>query len=77
VNRLTAFSKNCDCANFDCFLAGMLLISTACSGATTQGANPDNPAVQAGGANNPKSGGDSYTNLKNDPKVNTTAPKSK
>lgn len=44
------------------FLAGVLLIvSTACSSSTTttQRANPNNPAVQAGGANNPyKSGGD-------------------
>jgi hypothetical protein len=49
------------------FVACVLLIaSTACSGgANAQGANPDNPAVQAGGGNNPyKSGGDSYTNLK-------------
>ncbi len=58
------------------FLAGLLLIvSTACSGANAQGANPQNPAVQAGGANNPyKSGGDKYTNynLSTDPKVNNT-----
>nr|WP_246275662.1 DUF6658 family protein [Brasilonema bromeliae] len=49
------------------FLAGLLLIvSTACgNAANTQGANPDNPAVQAGGANNPyKSGGDKYVNEK-------------
>lgn len=45
------------------FLAGILLVfSTACSGANAQGANPENPAVQAGGANNPyKGGGDKYT----------------
>jgi hypothetical protein len=78
---LTAFFKKLRLRQIlTVFLAGMLLIaSTACSGATTQGANPDNPAVQAGGANNPyKSGGDNYTNLKmsTDPKVNTTAPKS-
>lgn len=44
------------------FLAGLLLIvTTACSGANAQGANPQNPAVQAGGANNPfKNGGDKY-----------------
>lgn len=55
------------------FLAGLLLIvSTACSGANAQGANPQNPAVQAGGANNPyKNGGDNYTNnrLSTDPKI--------
>ncbi|MDZ8187135.1 MAG: DUF6658 family protein [Nostoc sp. ChiSLP02] len=45
------------------FLAGLLLIvSTACSTGNAQGANPQNPAVQAGGANNPyKNGGDKYT----------------
>ncbi|MBR8836991.1 MAG: hypothetical protein DSM106950_24055 [Stigonema ocellatum SAG 48.90 = DSM 106950] len=59
------------------FFAGVLLVaSTACSsGENLQGANPDNPAVQAGGANNPyKGGGDKYTNLKmsTDPKVTKT-----
>jgi hypothetical protein len=44
------------------FLAGLfLIVTTACSGANAQGANPQNPAVQAGGANNPyKGGGDKY-----------------
>ena len=55
------------------FLAGVLLvISTACNSANAQGANPINPPVQAGGANNPyKGGGDKYTDLKmsTDPKV--------
>jgi hypothetical protein len=55
------------------FLAGLLLIvSTACSGANAQGANPQNPAVQAGGANNPyKNGGDKYGNyrMSTDPKI--------
>lgn len=55
------------------FLGGLLLIvSTACSGANPQGANPQNPAVQAGGANNPyKNGGDKYTNyrMSTDPKI--------
>jgi hypothetical protein len=55
------------------FLAGLLLIvSTACSGANAQGANPQNPAVQAGGANNPyKNGGDKYNNyrMSTDPKI--------
>lgn len=60
------------------FLAGILLIvNTACSGANAQGARPNNPPVQAGGANNPyKSGGDGYTGLKTstDPKVTNTKP---
>lgn len=79
MKRLTAFFKRMRLRQIlTVFLAGVLLIaSTACSGATTQGANPDNPAVQAGGANNPykSGGGDSYTNLKmsTDSKVNTTA----
>ncbi len=55
------------------FLGGLLLIvNTACSGANAQGANPQNPAVQAGGANNPyKNGGDKYTNyrMSTDPKI--------
>lgn len=53
------------------FLAGLLLIvSTACSGANAQGANPQNPPVQAGGANNPyKNGGDKYTRLSTDSKI--------
>ena len=76
VNKLTNFFKKLRLRQIlTVFLVGMLLVvSTACSGATTQGANPNNPAVQAGGANNPyKSGGDGYTNLKmsTDPKVNS------
>jgi hypothetical protein len=55
-------------------LAGIfLIVTTACSGANVQGANPENPAVQAGGQNNPyKMGGDKYTNyrMSTDPKVN-------
>ncbi|PLZ88852.1 hypothetical protein CI593_13020 [Fischerella thermalis CCMEE 5194] len=45
------------------FLAGLLLIvNTACSSKYAQGAQPYNPPVQAGGANNPyKAGGDNYT----------------
>ena len=75
MNKLMAFFKKLRLRQIvTVFLAGILLIvSTACSGATTQGANPNNPAVQAGGANNPyKSGGDGYTDLKmsTDPKVN-------
>lgn len=59
------------------FLAGLLLIvGTACSSANSTGANPNNPAVQAGGANNPyKSGGDGYTNynMSTDTKANNAA----
>jgi len=82
VNRLTAFFNKLRLRQIlTVFLAGVLLIfSTACNGATNaQGANPNNPAVQAGGANNPyKNGGDSYTNLRmsTDPKVNNKKAKS-
>jgi len=82
VNRLTAFFKKLRLRQIlTVFLAGVLLVfSTACNGATNaQGANPNNPAVQAGGANNPyKNGGDSYTNLRmsTDPKVNNKKAKS-
>lgn len=75
MNKLTTFFKKLQLRRvFTIFLASVLLIfSTACNGATNaQGANPDNPAVQAGGMNNPyKNGGDSYTNqkLSTDPKV--------
>jgi len=62
------------------FLAGVLLVvSTACNPGNAQGARPNNPPVQAGGANNPyKSGGDSYTDLKmsTDPKVSNPKAKS-
>lgn len=76
MNALTTFLKKLRLRQIvTVFLAGVLLIvSTACSGAVNAlGANPDNPAVQAGGANNPyKGGGDKYTNLNmsTDPKVN-------
>lgn len=47
------------------FLAGALLfLSTACNPGDARGARPNNPPVQAGGANNPyKGGGDGYTNF--------------
>ncbi|WP_026082863.1 DUF6658 family protein [Mastigocladopsis repens] len=68
MNSLTAFIKKLRLRQIvTVFLAGLLLIvSTACgNGANSQGANPNNPAVQAGGANNPyKGGGDKYTDLK-------------
>lgn len=66
MNRLITFLKQLRLRQIvTAFLAGMLLIvSTACNSATTQGANPNNPPVQAGGANNPyKGGGDAYTDL--------------
>lgn len=74
MNKLMAFFKKLRLRQIvTVFLAGMLLIvNTACNSGNVQGARPDNPPVQAGGANNPyKSGGDNYTNLKTstDPKV--------
>lgn len=79
MNRLTAFLRKLQRQILTVFLAGVLLVtSAACSGATTQGANPNNPAVQAGGANNPyKSGGDNYTDLKitTDAKANKAKPR--
>lgn len=63
------------------FLATLVLfVSTACNTPTITGARPDNPPVQAGGANNPyKSGGDTNTNFKisPDPKVSGDAARSK
>jgi hypothetical protein len=56
------------------FLAGALLfLSTACNPGDARGARPNNPPVQAGGANNPyKGGGDGYTNFNSstDPRIN-------
>lgn len=57
------------------FLAGIaLFFMTACNSGDMTGARPNNPPVQAGGANNPyKNGGDGYTNFKasTDPRVNS------
>jgi hypothetical protein len=67
MNRLRSFWHKLRLRNIlAVFFAGMLLIiSTACSPVTSQGANPNNPAVQAGGGNNPyKNGGDKYTNYR-------------
>ncbi len=77
VNKLTALIKRLRLRQvLTVFLAGVLLVvSTACNSVNPQGANPNNPPVQAGGANNPyKGGGDKYTNLKmsTDPKVSKT-----
>lgn len=51
------------------FLAGaIVLIGTACNSGDMRGARPNNPPVQAGGANNPhKQGGDGYTKYKMSP----------
>jgi hypothetical protein len=61
------------------FLATVVLFSsTACNSGDIRGARPDNPPVQAGGANNPyKSGGDTNTNfnISPDPKVNNKSAK--
>ncbi|MBD2490969.1 DUF6658 family protein [Aulosira sp. FACHB-615] len=69
MKNLTALWKNLRLRQvITVFLAGMILIvSTACSSGDVTGVNPQNPAVQAGGANNPyKNGGDKYTrNLSN------------
>jgi hypothetical protein len=78
VNRLTALLKKLRLRQIlTVFLASLfLIVSTACSGANAQGANPQNPAVQAGGANNPyKGGGDKYTNyrMSTDPKVTNSS----
>ncbi|OUL22699.1 DUF6658 family protein [Nostoc sp. 106C] len=78
MNRLTTLLKKLRLRQIlTVFLASLLLIvSTACSGANAQGANPQNPAVQAGGANNPyKNGGDKYTKyqMSTDPKVTNSS----
>jgi len=72
VNTVIAFLKKLRLRQIlTIFLAGLLLIvSTACSTGDAQGANPQNPAVQAGGANNPyKNGGDKYTRSSTDSKT--------
>jgi len=78
VKRLASFCKQLRLGQlFTIFAAVVLLFtSTACSSGNTQGANPNNPAVQAGGMNNPnKAGGDSFLNSKSstDPNVNVRA----
>ncbi|MBD2205462.1 hypothetical protein H6G33_24275 [Calothrix sp. FACHB-1219] len=74
MKRLTALLKKLRLTQIltVCFASLLLMFSTACSGTNAQGANPQNPAVQAGGANNPyKNGGDKYTNyrMSTDPKI--------
>jgi len=75
VKRLASFCKRLRLGQvLVVFLAGVMLFGgTACSSGPNQGANPNNPAVQAGGMNNPhKAGGDSFMNSKSstDPSVN-------
>ncbi|MCX7595650.1 MAG: hypothetical protein N2235_18210 [Fischerella sp.] len=67
MNCLTAVIKKLQLRQiFIVLFTGLLLIiNTACSSPYPHAANPNNPAVQAGGGNNPyKNGGDNYTNLK-------------
>ena len=67
MNKLMAFCKKLRLRQLLTVVVAcaLLVIGTACSGVSAQGANPNNPAVQAGGGNNPyKAGGDGYTNLK-------------
>jgi hypothetical protein len=76
VRALTIFFKKLHLARIlTVFLAGIaLFFMTACNTGSVTGARPNNPPVQAGGANNPyKNGGDGYTNFKasEDPRVNS------
>lgn len=51
-----------------CLAAVVMFMTTACNSGNAVGARPENPPVQAGGANNPyKSGGDTNNNLKISP----------
>lgn len=82
MKKLTVFFKQLPLRQIlTAFLATVVLfVSTACNTGDTRGARPDNPPVQAGGANNPyKNGGDTNTNynLSPDPKVSNEATKSK
>jgi hypothetical protein len=82
MKKLTVFFKQLRISQIlTVFLATVVLfVSTACNNGDLRGARPDNPPVQAGGANNPyKSGGDTNTNfnLSPDPKVSSEAAKSK
>ena len=64
MKQVTTFLKNLKWRRIlTVFLVGVtFLFTTACNAGNTQGARPNNPPVQAGGANNPyKNGGDNYT----------------
>lgn len=82
MKKLTVFFKQLRLSQILTVLlaTAVLFVSTACNNGDIRGARPDNPPVQAGGANNPyKSGGDTNTNFKlsPDPKVSSEAAKSK
>ncbi len=75
MKKLIAFFKRLRLSQvLTIFLASVLVfVGTACNQGDVRGARPENPPVQAGGANHPyKSGGDKNTNyqLSPDPKVN-------
>lgn len=78
MKKLLAFFKRLRLSQIlTVFLASVLVfVGTACNQGDIRGARPENPPVQAGGANHPyKSGGDKNTNynLSPDPKVNKEA----
>ncbi|HEY9672393.1 MAG TPA: DUF6658 family protein [Waterburya sp.] len=78
MKKLMAFFKQLRLSQLlTAFLATVVLfVGTACNSGDVRGARPDNPPVQAGGANNPyKAGGDTRTNynLSPDPKVSSNA----
>lgn len=82
MQRLTALFKRLRLRQMlsVCLVSALLIFNTACSGVTTaQGANPNNPAVQAGGNNNPhKNSGVNYGNVDKyttDPTVKQTPDK--
>jgi hypothetical protein len=82
MKKLTVFFKQLRLTQLlTAFLATVVVfVGTACNSGTVQGARPENPPVQAGGANNPyKGGGDSNTNynFSPDPKINGKASQSK
>jgi hypothetical protein len=81
MKKLIAFFKRLRLSQIlTIFLASILVfVGTACNRGDVRGARPENPPVQAGGANHPyKRGGDKNTNYKlsPDPKVNKEAAKS-
>lgn len=78
MKQLTMFFKQLRLRQLlTAFLATVVLfVGTACSSGDTRGARPNNPPVQAGGANNPyKAGGDTNTNynFSADPKVSSNS----
>lgn len=81
MKKLTVFFKQLRLSQILTVLLAtvVLFVSTACNNGDIRGARPDNPPVQAGGANNPyKNGGDTNTNLKlsPDPKVSSESAQS-